>query len=594
MFRNFVKLLALSSTIPLHVSALEKTKNNNEALQTFNNDAAPYSTKHIFQGLERLPDTEIFSVTTDSFITDMTSQFGVSETSEFPSNIITKEKTYTSVADMMQKQKRIRMYIDDGPNFGNQAANYYLILRMRELGFTGKIECIYDKKIADKIKILFDLPDPLSEEHEDKIKNITFLTTDAYREKLGNNKVDPTEILITGARDSNLRMMVCHQSDPENPIDIIDICKKQGNEANAGRSEIFIKLDNYLDTNRAFQIWQACEEKACKNDRYIDHSKSFILAPRENLTSAVDYLKTPVGEKLLIKKPGLPKLIEAVEQKSVYFMPIYGAPFKTYNDEQKERTAFPVILQTLAGARVAQSKMGNEKPFIVAGFFDYEQQAEILSKLIKSAHWGEYETANAADARKIIQSLGLNENLIIASLEDPTLENTIANLKPNQMLFVYTGPLPMKLFNGLFANGVPIREGASTLNALIQLGIPHLRCGGNIPKENWELGHDDMDDSLKEQLQTFYERYCALDPNTHQIKAWNDNTHELLGELLIQGFDETSSFSKYFEEIQRKTEDPENDRIYQAFDKAREILNQKKSIANDPEPTSTYQRPRFR
>ncbi len=48
-------------------------------------------------------------------------------------------------------------------------------------------------------------------------------------------------------------------------------------------------------------------------------------------------------------------------QKKINFLPIYGAPFKTYKGEQKERMQFPnLILQTIAGARVAQLKSNNK------------------------------------------------------------------------------------------------------------------------------------------------------------------------------------------------------------------------------------------
>jgi hypothetical protein len=66
---------------------------------------------------------------------------------------------HAPLAQLLQSESLIRVLIDDAGNFGNQAASYNLMKRIRKMGFTGIFEIIYFEQAKNKILQLFNLPE---------------------------------------------------------------------------------------------------------------------------------------------------------------------------------------------------------------------------------------------------------------------------------------------------------------------------------------------------------------------------------------------------------------------------------------------------
>jgi hypothetical protein len=469
---------------------------------------------------------------------------------------------YATVADLISSQKVIRLYSNLSPNFGDQAATYNLMLRLKALHFIGHFELIYHAGIESKIRILYDLPESIPPIYEDKVHDITFLTEDAFYERVRNNEEPLIDLAMTGAHGGIL------------------------NNANA---RVFLVINNFVKNeiggSLSIGIWLNNQEHYSFAVRNLT---DYVITPVSTLTDAKNYLQnSQVGQDLSTKNPALDILIKQIETQHINFMPIYGAPFKTYNNEQVERTAFPnIILQTIAGARLAQLKLNN-KPLVIAVFFEYDKKSATLLEMMNSNNWGENEMPGAAHARDVIKKLKLNSDFVIGSISDPNTINKLKNLKTNQVMLLSMGYLPKVVFDGLYAHTAvniwpQIREGASSLNDLIQTGRPHLRCGGDSAADNWEMGFDLVTSmQLKTDLINFYSNYCVLIGTDEfgQMKGWenNDNSYELLGNMIIESVNPHSALSGYFIALKKETEKPENDRIYKAFDLARETLNKLKS-----------------
>lgn len=119
MFRNFVKLLALSSTIPTSATMLKTESNENDALTKLpsnNDDLLFRSTTDIFTQLytpniemKPLQDNNFFAVTNpywDNGFTDVTSQFGISDSHETPLKPYISNKYNEYVKELTQKANR--------------------------------------------------------------------------------------------------------------------------------------------------------------------------------------------------------------------------------------------------------------------------------------------------------------------------------------------------------------------------------------------------------------------------------------------------------------------------------------------------------
>ncbi|MBO9666850.1 MAG: hypothetical protein J7501_08555 [Bdellovibrio sp.] len=61
----------------------------------------------------------------------------------------------SSPEDFLHEQKLIRVYVDAAPGFGHQSAGISVMRRMREMGFDGQFEVVYQEAVEAKIKKIY-------------------------------------------------------------------------------------------------------------------------------------------------------------------------------------------------------------------------------------------------------------------------------------------------------------------------------------------------------------------------------------------------------------------------------------------------------
>lgn len=101
----------------------------------------------------------------------------------------------TEIDSFLQAQKRIRIYVDAAPGFGHQSAGLSVMTRLRELGFHGEFEVVYQASVQDKIeKIYPNFPEGVPQE-------VRYLNLENYKKLLESEKIAPVEFAVSGADD---------------------------------------------------------------------------------------------------------------------------------------------------------------------------------------------------------------------------------------------------------------------------------------------------------------------------------------------------------------------------------------------------------
>lgn len=95
----------------------------------------------------------------------------------------------------LSEQKMIRVYVDSAPGFGHQSAGISVMRRLRELGFDGLFEVIYQQSVSDKIqKIYPSFPEGI----EGQLK---YLSVESYEQTIKENTASQVKLAISGADD---------------------------------------------------------------------------------------------------------------------------------------------------------------------------------------------------------------------------------------------------------------------------------------------------------------------------------------------------------------------------------------------------------
>ncbi|OGT38189.1 MAG: hypothetical protein A3F11_07310 [Gammaproteobacteria bacterium RIFCSPHIGHO2_12_FULL_37_14] len=489
-----------------------------------------------------------------------------------------KSAPYSSIEDFLQKQRLIRVCISNGPGFGDQASAFNVMSHLRQLGYQGNFEVIYDKWVMNAVSTVFNLPATIPEVYTDEINHIKFIEKNTYSKLFDNHQIERVDFGFNLGKSQ----LACEIEDA-NTNTFADFMPYFGNT----NDETLITTLTQ-DQERPTEIWQD------------GSARKYFIIPVPSYEETKQFLQNdPKGKALSLQKPALKTFLNGIDNQLYNVIFIYGYTVKL---DTAGHYNLPImasnILQTIAGARYAQL-MGPadlKKPIVIAVFYNYINDAKTILQLIHSKHWGDLEIAGAVDARAAIHQLKLEESVSIADIEDPATITTLQTVKPGQILLLSMGTMPKNVFDGIYNytadNILPqVHEGAGTFSTLMQTGRPHFECAArsgvfanDTERYEWTPGFDLVSDPLlKVTLQQLYNQqagYCGLiisDDGQHEqydfSLPWKQRTYQTLGQLIIDTKDKNSAFSKYFVDLQRDVQNPENDRVRYALEEVVKQLN---------------------
>lgn len=475
------------------------------------------------------------------------------------------------VETFLANQNTIRILTDGSAGLGNQAASANVVIRLRQMGYKGKFEFIYPDAAINKISLLFDVPDTLPDSYFDEKDNIEFIKLSKYVAMLKNNEVSEITLGMTGVIVGDIWSL-----ENSGSIDLL-LC---GNFANVMKTKYFVAFSPFISgeisdeptgTDTYIYIKDQPEPFA-----QINSDNKFIVMPVASLEDAKKYLINDTrGQALTKQKPALMTLIEGIDKDDFNVMPVYGYHIRLENkckngDNNCQFNKMNDMLQIILGARNAQLSPAENmhKPLVITVFYDYTKEANFLQQLIHGDSWNTITEPGAVNLRALLTKYDMTNNFFIADANDATAVQKIQQLKPNQILLLSMGSLPKLVFDGLYnhtsVNTWPqVREGANTFNSLILTGKPHMRC---TDEGGWEIGFNSVQDpNLKIWLDDFYDGNDAFCKN--EINVWSDDTVvNNVGKFILDSSNVDSPLSIYFSELKKAALEPENDRIYYAFE----------------------------
>ncbi len=490
----------------------------------------------------------------------------------------------TKLARFLPSLPRIRVLIDQTGNFGNQAATYNLMQKLRELGFTGDFELIYFENTKAKVLQLFDLIDLSGPRQYCPFNKIYFVEFNHY---LKNATADTSQMLplgISGAIDTQPQDWVADGTTTNNYAEFFQVKVFI-------RFSAFYNIDDLCDT----EIYRSGQSKPQVQK---DSCSKLLVTPGASFHEAYQYLFSSLqGQMLASQYPILKTVFSNIQAGTINFQSIYGWTLR-----ECPSNLFNIIL----GARFAQMHGGDAfgKPLVIGAFFNLNQPNGFyrtqkmnvtnlaLTQFLLEDSWGFYDSyPGAEEARAAARELDLKNALRLADYLDGDAEEQVKELGPNQVLLLNLPPLPKTLFDGLFTHDAPnmlpsVREGASSFTSLItSTAMPHIHCRKD---QDWEVDLRLADPLLAKQLTVFNDIVCpASYLSDLNFSPWQDYPlHRVIGNYLLTAKDEHSKLSEYFAGLQREALQPQNDRILQDMTAGVNLLLAKNPVAPQPVPPS--------
>ncbi len=501
---------------------------------------------------------------------------------------------YASVDDFVKDQKVIRIALDSGPGFGDQAASLNVMSWLRSHGFQGWFEVIYPDEITYKMKSLFNLPyvyiSALPTTYEDTVNHVRLIKQSQFESDHDNGKVIYYPLGISGEYETD---PCAYYAEGDTKVG----CEINARYADPSVPYTYHNFANYFNVGNFINVgvWNfktnmsliyAFDQVIIKQ---LDVTNTYFNVPQTTLAMAKRYLSQDAnGKNFLLKNPALLDLMSVIENQTVNIMSIYGLTIQ--NGGQGGDFIYDVM-EFITAAHYAQLT-GSEKfhhPLIIPVFYDYTEECKILTEVIKKDDWSHVRSTETPDTRKailqkVIKDLNLSTTFSTANLSDPDLSQKIHHLSPYEILLVSMGPLPKVVFDGVYTytndNIWPqVREGESSLNSLLVTGKPNIRCSWSL----WELPWDNWitDNDLKNRLHKLFgflnnaNGYAEGGLICRGNQSWESNPdlYKDLARLILDASNPDSAYSKYFQRLKIEASKPENDRINRALTEALQHTN---------------------
>jgi len=490
--------------------------------------------------------------------------------------------------NFIARQTRIRVVLDMGPNFGNQATTFDVMRALRkDYHFNGIYEVIYPAGILPQLRQMLGRWDIENENFSITdllMGEMHFVTYKTHSSSLANGEVEPIELGLTGQSDESRQF------------------------ADAYRTRIFIRPYAYT---RSLKNTDGSEQP-CDTQLYIEGNSDALnlsgscdlpfVMPITSLQDAEDYLQTTQGQHFAAKNPAIRKVGKYLTTTQATLFAAYGSPLRLPEN----------MLNLILGIAEAQERLQFTKPAIIFGFsnlLSYPLKSESyidkngqkksrplftlqdwLSKRIHHDDWqddSEYPNVNLL--REEIKRLGLARNLTFIPWDEKLFYN-LRRLNKGQIAIVELPKMPKVLFDAFYITiarrltqglpGLAVREGAGTLNnGLTDAGVPHLRFYGK--NSRYDIYYPNAPALIQAWLEALHQNITLTRESRHKFNYQN----HLIADFISKSFDPDSDVSQYFKAYAEYARNPKNQRLAQALEAVVDALNTE--FENDQSQLST-------
>lgn len=291
--------------------------------------------------------------------------------------------------DFLSEEKFVRVYVDSAPGFGHQSAGVSVMRRLRELGFRGEFEVIYQPVVAGKIqKIYPGFPTGIPGE-------VHYLSIGDYQKQLGEGRISSVKLAISGADDGFGTKF-----------------------AKIARAETYLRLQPLGWGQAALYGKQSKVLHSLRNMPLTNLSTP-------NVSQFVEGLKSQ-NDLSLAKKDFVLRFAELAPHHASF--PIYGVGTQAFSAQRMYFYGKAV--------KSAVQKTHPEKAVIVPVVSPFnEQEMDTLMKAFGKAPG--FEASTSAEKKHQNQFHILN----------PEQFSMLTQVKPGHVYFVFVGAVPQNVFN---------------------------------------------------------------------------------------------------------------------------------------------------
>lgn len=434
----------------------------------------------------------------------------------------------TEEYQFLLQQKKIRVAIDQGINYGNQASTINIMRQLIADGFSGIFEIVYDDAAKSR---LLEIVNADSTEKKYSKPNFTHTFNGVECEfiehkQFAKSKSERLAYGFTGGFD-----------------------KKLENFAKTFNVETFARFSPYTcpsvkENGKSVDkcgIYKGQTEVFTQTEKVsiINNDSKPLVTPTATLAQSEEFLlNNKAGKKLLKKRPVIGDLIDKIKDNSIDFLPIYGQSMKLNPTN--------VLTAILAGRyyqlnefnpkmqNLVRKPVDKQKPMVVSLMSDF-QNLDTVKMFINDDNYGGLESLpipNHAETisrmRQKIKSSELRKNFVVIDADDETASEKLKNLKNGEIAFLITGTLHKQVFDGITfheaENTLPrIIEGAGAISGSYSHegeSAAHIRCR---PDEVWPLPYDKASPEAETQLKYTASHGCSDAAKGDFFGNWRKN-----------------------------------------------------------------------
>ena len=427
--------------------------------------------------------------------------------------------------EFIHRLDKIRVYFAAAPGFGHQTATLSIVRRLRDLGYRGALEGIYDvpDNTPQKLGQLLPEFDPTRREDQHlpglglAMRSVPSFTASR----------DPVPLALTGGADVTMPF------------------------AHSFHADVFLRLGPFDWPHYPDELWLQGRDRPAT--LYQEGKPLFIYRPapeamNEALLSGLRPENTPPA-----KAAGLMTLLRRLEEHDV--LAAYGLAFL-------DKFGLHRLALAVSRSMDERPELYGRRGVVIPLLLEASEKVEGLKRLVHLPGFDEYAFPQGREDAILSANEGLRRRFKTASIESPGLEATLKGLRKGDILFLETGAVPPSAFEWFFSRSTlpPMVEGKNAVNLARLMGLPFL-----------PIRHDSMSELLgtARPPEVFGARgdkaFTVAEALAHEGGAYE---FEIIADFISAAMTPGSPIRSMFEAGRISQEDYGRDKLLLAVDRA--------------------------
>ena len=477
--------------------------------------------------------------------------------------------------DYLRGLPKIRVLFTRAPGYGHQTATLSLVRRLRDLGYRGEIEGIYEDGEDYDTGRTFD---PLTGDYEDGTfdpwTRIPAPKEPLLEEKLGRliPEFEPFkggDQTIPGLGLTLRRRSRFAVDRTPVPLALTGGADRKEDFARSYNADVFLRLGPFDWSGYSDQVYFKSGDSPVP--LAFRGKPALVYAPKPESVDDSFFERIRPDNIPAAKAAGLRALNQRLADHDV--LPAYGLSFF------KERHLHQLLL-AVARAQDERPELFKGRGVVIPLLLDVDDMLGKLVDKVERLENGPHETPPQPGIREANRML--SRRLKSASVADPDLDRRLAELGEDDILLLKTGPVPPAYFEKLFASATlpPLLEGKNALNLARLLGIPFLP----FREASYEglLSFVPEEGGARERIRDLLFSGPGEARSVAASLFFVDYQFERLAAFIAEAMTPGSALRNMFSAARLRQDDYGQDKLIQAVDQALSLLDRRAQESGAP------------